>query len=103
MVDYLLTLGISDVCHGWPGLGPYGATQVAHMALGVSAALLPFFGRRAVDAGLVGLGIWVGKEVFSDIAGCGFSLPVIFDSTADLTCAALGYAVARLAVCAKQA
>ena len=91
----MLELGMSDVCHGWPGIGPYTATQAAHIALGMAAGVLPLIGRRAVLAGFTGLGVWIGKEIFGDIARCHHSVWVPLDSAADLGFAGMGFALVQ--------
>ena len=88
MIDYLLSLGVSDVCNGWPGLVPYMATQAAHMVIGCIAVLLP------LSARLVGFSLWIGKELLGDIAGCGLSRWVALDSAADIAFAILGFILA---------
>ena len=92
MIDYLLSLGVSDICHGWPGVAPYTGTQLAHAVIGGLAVFTPLSLR------LVTLGAWIGKELFVDIAGCDLSAWVALDSVADLACAVLGFAVASVAL-----
>ena len=84
-----MDLGVSDVCHGWPGIGPYAATQAAHTVMGVVALFIP------VSLRLVTLGGWIGKELFSDITKCDLSALVAIDSAADLGFAVLGFALAN--------
>lgn len=86
-----MDIGVSDVCHGWPGVGSYAATQAAHTFFGVAALFMPT-GLR-----LLFLGGWIGKELFSDIARCDLSALVAIDSAADLGFAVLGFALAHLA------
>jgi hypothetical protein len=92
MIDYLLNLGVSDVCNGWPGAAPYAWTQLAHVAIGGGAVFAPLAVR------LVALAGWIFKEVFSDFAGCELSAWVALDSAADLTCALIGFAAVSLAL-----
>lgn len=84
-----MDIGMSDVCHGWPGIGPYAATQAAHAFIGGVALLIPLSLR------LVILGGWIGKELFSDMARCELSALVALDSAADLGFAVLGFALAH--------
>lgn len=92
MIDYLLSLGVSDVCDGWPGTAPYAGTQLAHAVIGGTGAFAPLTLR------LVALSVWIGKEIFADIGGCGLSGWVALDSVADIACAILGFAVAHFAL-----
>jgi hypothetical protein len=92
MIDYLLNLGVSDVCNGWPGAAPYAWTQLAHVAIGGGAVFAPLAVR------LVALAGWIFKEVFSDFAGCEFSTWVALDSTMDMACAVIGFAVVSVAL-----
>lgn len=48
-----MDIGVSDVCQGWPGIGPYAATQTAHTFIGGMATLIPMSLR------LVMLGGWI--------------------------------------------
>lgn len=89
MIDYLLSLGVSDVCHGWPGLAPYAGRQAAHAVIGGAGAFAPLAVRVVI------LAVWIGKEIFLDVGGCGLSGWVVMDSAADLACAVLGFAVAH--------
>jgi hypothetical protein len=84
-----MDLGMSDVCSGWPGIGPYAVTQTAHGGLGAVAVFVPL-GLR-----LVFLGVWIGKELFSDMARCELSALVALDSAVDLGFAVLGFALAQ--------
>jgi hypothetical protein len=84
-----MDIGVSDVCHGWPGIGPYAATQAAHTFIGGVALFIPLSLR------LVILGGWIGKELFSDMARCELSALVALDSAADLGFAVLGFALAH--------
>lgn len=84
-----MDIGVSDVCYGWPGIGPYAVTQAAHTLIGGGALFLPLSLR------LIALGCWIGKELFSDIAGCELSAFVALDSAADLGFAVLGFALAH--------
>lgn len=84
-----MDIGVSDVCHGWPGMGLYAATQAAHTFLGGVALFTPLSLR------LVVLGGWIGKELFSDIVRCELSALVALDSAADLGFAVLGFALAQ--------
>jgi len=83
-----MDIGMSDVCHGWPGLGPYAATQAAHTLIGGAALFIPLSLR------LIVLGGWIGKELFSDMARCELSVLVVLDSAADVGFAVLGFALA---------
>ena len=85
-----MDIGMSDVCHGWPGIGPYAAIQAAHTLIGAVALFIPLSLR------FVFLGGWIGKEIFSDIARCELSALVATDSAADLGFAVLGFALAHL-------
>lgn len=87
MTDYLINLGVSDVCAGWPGIGPYAAIQAAHTLIGGLAVFTPLSLR------LVILGGWIGKELFSDMARCDLSVWVALDSVADMACAVIGFAL----------
>lgn len=84
-----MDLGISDVCRGWPGIGPYAATQAAHVGIGGLAVFTPLSLR------LVILGGWIGKELFSDMARCDLSAWVALDSAADLGFAVLGFVLTQ--------
>jgi hypothetical protein len=84
-----MDIGMSDVCHGWPGIGPYAAIQAAHTFVGGLALFIPLSLR------LVVLGGWIGKELFSDMARCELSVLVALDSAADLGSAVLGFALAH--------
>ncbi len=92
MIEYLLNLGVSDVCHGWPGMAPYAGTQLAHAVIGGGAVFTPMAVRIVILAG------WGCKELLSDIAGCELSGWVALDSAADIACAALGFAVVSVAL-----
>ena len=92
MIDYLLDLGVSDVCHGWPGAAPYAGTQAAHVVIGGATVFAPLAVRLVILSG------WICKEMFSDIGGCGLSGWVALDSAADLTCAVLGFLGASVAL-----
>jgi len=91
-MDYVLNLGVSDICHGWPGAAPYASTQAAHAVIGGMTVLAPLTVRLVIFAG------WISKEIFGDIGGCGLSGWVVLDSAADLTCAVLGFTVASVAL-----
>ena len=84
-----MDIGVSDVCYGWPGVGSYAATQAAHTFIGGVALFIP------TSLRLLCLGGWIGKELFSDIAGCDLSALVAIDSAADLGFAVLGFALAN--------
>jgi hypothetical protein len=84
-----MDLGMSDVCGGWPGIGPYAATQAAHGGLGAVAVFVPLGLRMVIFGG------WIGKELFSDMARCELSALVALDSAADLGFAVLGFAMAH--------
>ena len=92
MMDYLLGLGVSDVCDGWPGAAPYVGTQAAHAAIGGVGVFAPLAVR------LVILMAWICKEIFADIGGCGRSGWVALDSLADIAFAFMGFAVAHFAL-----
>jgi hypothetical protein len=92
MIDYLLSLGVSDVCYGWPGAAPYAGTQLAHAAIGGGAVFTPLAVR------LVALVGWIFKEVFSDFAGCDLSAWVALDSAADMACAVFGFVLVSVAL-----
>jgi hypothetical protein len=85
IIDFILGLGVSDVCIGWPGMATYLAVQLAHTLLGGACFFAPNPIRFVFLAG------WLCKEVFFDIAGCGWNLVVACDSVADLSCAGLGF------------
>lgn len=85
IIDFILGLGVSDVCIGWPGMATYLAVQLAHTLLGCACFFAPNPIRFVFLAG------WLCKEVFFDIAGCGCNLVVALDSVVDLSCAGLGF------------
>ena len=39
IVAFVLDLGVSDVCHGWPGILPYVLTQAAHATSGADLVI----------------------------------------------------------------
>lgn len=90
MIEAVTALGTSDVCAGWPGAGPYAATQVAHLGIGGLAALAPMVLRAALAGG------WITKEVAADLAGCDWSPLVAMDSALDLAVAVAGFALVRV-------
>ncbi len=78
-------LTVSDLCAGFPDLFDYGLRQIAHMALGAVASLLP-----NPLATVVGV-LWLGKELGGDLPGCGWVTTVWLDSAADLAFGAGGF------------
>ena len=92
IIDFILGMGVSDVCIGWPGMATYLAVQLAHTLLGGACFFAPNLIRFVFLAG------WLCKEAFFDIAGCGWNLVVAFDSVADLSCAGLGFLMVAISV-----
>ena len=86
MIAFVLDLGVSDVCDGWPGISPYVLTQAAHATIGAGLAVVP----RWIASGV--FGGWTVKELAADFATCP-TVAVAIDSGADLAIAALGYAL----------
>ena len=84
---FIISLGTSDVCDGWPGLYSYAATQIAHVLVGVVFGMLCFPIRVLLITG------WIAKELFFDLSGCGWLWFVALDSIADLVFAGAGVAL----------
>ncbi len=89
MWAHLNTLHLSDVCTGWPGLWLYIWVQIGHVVIGAIIAALASSQRLRWGAYLIA-GVWIAKEVASDLPNCDWAWWVGLDSAADLGVAGLG-------------
>ncbi|CUK08353.1 hypothetical protein PH7735_03234 [Shimia thalassica] len=98
ILAFIIDLGTSDVCGGWPGWFKYAEKQFEHVLVGV------LFGIFWLPLRVVAFAGWLAKELFSDLSDCSWSWFVALDSVADLAFAGVGVALAVIAKrCLKRA
>lgn len=66
-------------------------TDISHFAMGFGAAVAVWGWSSCYALVLVVFGVWVGKELFSDLLRAAFDLSVLLDSLKDLLLGIAGY------------
>ena len=66
-------------------------TDVSHFAIGFLSGVLVWLADYAAALVLIALGGWIGKELFGDLLGAGFTRAAIVDSAKDIGLAVIGF------------